>query len=179
MDRRLHIIRKHAAAIVALLALSACANAATRSAEAARLAAGNLPVCAAADPRTVYVGGDTVRARRELTAAGLMEIGAPLVLSDSFPVLANPQEVAPMLLLAYPPNLRDRGIGGRAVLVLRVDEAGDVSHVVVWESSGNDQLDAAAMGVARQLRFVPAVNSGCRHPGWVRIPLGFESWGGE
>jgi TonB family protein len=164
-----------AASFLALFALSACASAQTRRAEAARLAAGDLSVCAAAHPRTVFAGGDTATVRRHLIAAGRMDVGDPLVKADSLPILANPEEIVPILQQAYPLNLRDRGIGGRAVLWLRVDEAGEISDLFVRESTGNEQLDRAALAAARRFRFVPAVNGACRHPSWIQIPVSFQT----
>lgn len=76
---------------------------------------------------------------------------------DEPPVMINP--VSPV---EYPPTLFARGIEGKVVLRLRVDEAG---HLVgdstrIAESSGYPALDSAAVSAAPRFRFAPALRNG-------------------
>jgi len=76
---------------------------------------------------------------------------------DDPPVMINPESP-----VEYPPALFARGIEGKVVLRLYVDEAG---HLVadstrVAESSGYPLLDSAAVSAAPAFRFAPALRSG-------------------
>ena len=75
------------------------------------------------------------------------------------PRLANPEEVARALQRAYPPLLRDAGIGGTVVLWLYVNEEGRVVKVQVNRSSGYAALDEAALSLAPMMVFTPAAFS--------------------
>jgi TonB family protein len=76
---------------------------------------------------------------------------------DEPPVMINP--VSPV---EYPPMLLARGIEGKVVLRLRVDESGrlDADSTKLAESSGYPALDSAAMSAVPQFRFAPALHNG-------------------
>jgi TonB family protein len=84
------------------------------------------------------------------------------------PWLLNRPEVGRALLEAYPPELRDRGIGGTTILELRVGAEGRVLDRRVQWTSGYPALDEAALGVVDMMRFEPARNRDQRVPVWVR-----------
>ena len=81
--------------------------------------------------------------------------------------------VARALEAAYPPLLRDRGISGTTKVWFFVDERGRVQRIQIDESSGNRQLDQAALTVARTIEFSPAMNKGEEVPVWISLPITF------
>lgn len=98
---------------------------------------------------------------------------------DTPPKLRNAEVVQRALQVAYPRDLRDAGVGGRAVLWVRVDASGQVERVRVRTSTGRDALDRAAVEVARSMEFSPARNDGEPTPVWVTQPVTFDVDGGE
>ncbi len=90
------------------------------------------------------------------------------------PELANRAVVQRALQRLYPPVLRDAGLGGQVVVWVFVDEAGAVVRAVVRQSSGQPQLDAAALDVARVMRFTPAMNHDQKVKVWVSVPVLFR-----
>lgn len=74
----------------------------------------------------------------------------------------------------YPDSLRDAGIGGRVVLQVYVDAAGDPVAVETVESV-HPTLDALAMRMATQIDYtMPWVITGSASrnvPGWVRVAI--------
>lgn len=91
------------------------------------------------------------------------------------PELTNHQEVSRALQVAYPPLLRDAGIGGTAQVWFLIDEAGAVVKLQVARTSGHEALDRAALSVAQTMRFHPARNRGDDVMVWVQIPVTFAS----
>jgi TonB family protein len=83
------------------------------------------------------------------------------------PFMLNRPEVGRALLEAYPPELRDRGIGGTTILELRVGTEGRVLDRRVRSTSGYRAFDEAALRVVDMMRFEPAKNRDQRVPVWV------------
>ena len=90
------------------------------------------------------------------------------------PVVQNRDEVARALEREYPALLRDAGVGGRAIVWLRLDEQGLVQDVQINTSSGHPALDEAALKVGQIMRFSPAMNRDKVVPVWVSIPVSFQ-----
>ena len=91
------------------------------------------------------------------------------------PELRNRSEVARALERNYPPLLRDAGIGGETLVWFFIDENGRVQRTQINKSSGYDALDQAALTVAEQMQFSPALNRDKKVPVWVAIPIVFSS----
>jgi TonB family protein len=91
------------------------------------------------------------------------------------PELQNRSEVGQSLVRNYPPTLRDAGIGGRSMVWLLLDERGQVINVKLKEGSGHEAIDAAAMRVAREMRFTPARNRGAAVKVWIVLPIVFKT----
>jgi TonB family protein len=89
------------------------------------------------------------------------------------PTLRNREEAAAALRNSYPPILRNAGIGGVALLWFFIDDNGRVVRTVLKETSGQEQLDAAAVQVASVMQFSPAMNRDMHVPVWVAIPITF------
>ncbi|HSG49427.1 MAG TPA: M56 family metallopeptidase [Longimicrobiales bacterium] len=91
------------------------------------------------------------------------------------PNLRNRQDVVAALEAGYPPLLRDAGIGGTANVWFFIDRDGTVGRVQLQQSSGHPALDAAALDVARTMRFTPARNRDEPVPVWVAFPITFQT----
>lgn len=91
------------------------------------------------------------------------------------PELLNPAEVSRALVQHYPPELRDAGIGGTAVLWFYIDENGSVLKTQLKGSSGHQALDDAAARVAGSMQFAPALNRDRKVGVWIEIPVAFTS----
>mgnify|MGYP003616306966 FL=1 len=74
----------------------------------------------------------------------------------------------------YPPEEQRRGIQGTTVLVVSIDASGGVLDVEVEKSSGNRNLDRAAVQAARRWRFNPEVRNGQKVASRVRVPVEFK-----
>jgi protein TonB len=69
--------------------------------------------------------------------------------------VAHPPEIETYVVPAYPPQAREKGIEGRVLLMVVVDESGKVEdNVRVLDSI--PMLDQAAMDAVHQWRFTPA-----------------------
>lgn len=91
------------------------------------------------------------------------------------PEILNRAVVQQALTREYPPALRDAGIGGRVIIQIFIDERGVVGQALIAESSGNQDLDEAAIRVARVFEFEPAQNRGEPVAVWIQVPVTFES----
>lgn len=87
---------------------------------------------------------------------------------DVAPVLANREEITRAMRSV------GAGMDARVVLLVRVDERGYVRDVRVDESSGNDELDSAALWIGEQMRFDPARYRGNAVAALVRVPVTFD-----
>lgn len=92
---------------------------------------------------------------------------------DHDPALEHPATVRSLLDRAYPPLLRNLGIGGTVSLRLRVDDTGRVDEARVETSSGYNALDFAAARVALRVRFRPALRDGRPTGVWIVQPFKF------
>ena len=114
---------------------------------------------------------DTAAGAEEVVAIGETPSFTPFTVA---PVVQNRDEVARALEREYPALLRDAGVGGRAIVWLRLDEQGLVRDVQINTSSGHPALDEAALKVGQIMRFSPAMNRDKVVPVWVSIPVSFQ-----
>ncbi len=56
-----------------------------------------------------------------------------------------------------------------------INDQGVVENVQVNQSSGFDQLDAAALAVADVFEFTPAINQNEQVAVWISIPITFQT----
>ena len=102
-------------------------------------------------------------------------VGMPTVVSDTAfdlaPEITNSDEVGNAMREAYPPLLRDAGIGGAVVLLLAVDETGQIQRTSLEQSSGHRTLDDMALELAKIIQFNPAQTGGKAVPVSVRVPI--------
>jgi len=105
---------------------------------------------------------DALEALLELAGLPPREIA-----DDTQPVLGNVRDVRRLLERSYPNDLKRAGISGRVGLWLWINESGIVERRKVRTSSGNDDLDRAALAVADGMRFDPAMSDGRPRAVWV------------
>ena len=74
---------------------------------------------------------------------------------SSKPELLNREQFIRAIEARYPPDLKDRGIGGTVRLTLILDTDGQVAEARVAETSTLPAIDQAAVEVARSMRFTP------------------------
>ena len=92
------------------------------------------------------------------------------------PELVNRDEVIQALMMNYPRHLRDAGIGGAVVVWFLVSDTGRVLDSRINRSSGNAQLDDAAIRVASVYRFTPGLDGNGNDPVavWIQLPITFS-----
>jgi protein TonB len=91
------------------------------------------------------------------------------------PDIKNRGEVQRALEREYPPLLRDAGLGGTVQVWFFIDEEGEVVRTQIYESSGHEALDEAALKVADIIDFTPALNRDKRVPVWISLPIIFHT----
>jgi periplasmic protein TonB len=74
----------------------------------------------------------------------------------------------------YPKSARRRGAEGRVVLAVRVGADGRARSVALRQSSGDADLDAAALEAVRRWRFAPASRGGVSVEGLAIVPIRFR-----
>jgi len=91
------------------------------------------------------------------------------------PAIKNEISAARIVARHYPEALKTAGIGGQVDLYIFVDIDGWVKNARVRRSSGNVELDQAALAAVREIEFIPARNEqGNIVPVWISIPIAFS-----
>jgi periplasmic protein TonB len=90
------------------------------------------------------------------------------------PDIVNRDEIIEALRQAYPPLLKEAGIGGEVRVYFYIDKTGSVQTTRIDSSSGHQALDDAALAVADLYRFSPALNRDEIVPVWVSFPIQFN-----
>jgi protein TonB len=115
---------------------------------------------------------------RDTTASGRGNnelIDAPFVTPmEVAPKLLNRDAVSSAVVRYYPPLMRDAGINGTARVWLYIDETGHSVKQMVKTSSGYAALDSAALRVAPEMRFAPAMTQARPVAVWVAIDIVFR-----
>lgn len=89
---------------------------------------------------------------------------------------AAPTEVAALQTPPpdYPAELACTGVGGKSVLNVLVGAQGTPTEVTLVTSSGNGQLDDAAITRVREWKFKPATRNGQPVPTTIQVPVSFN-----
>jgi TonB family protein len=90
------------------------------------------------------------------------------------PELQNREDIAAALVRAYPKALRDHGVSGTALIWVLVDRDGSVLTTKVNKTSGQPEIDEAAMRVAKEMKFKPALNNGDPVAVWIQMPIAMK-----
>jgi protein TonB len=93
------------------------------------------------------------------------EVGQP-------PMLINERHVARLVSRAYPRQLLDFGVHGRALLLVTIDPSGRVEDAVQVGAT-HAPFAAAALGFAREMRFAPATVDGVPVRCRALVPVDF------
>lgn len=91
------------------------------------------------------------------------------------PELINRSQVGRALVSNYPVNLRNSGVGGQAIVWVQLDTEGRVVRTQLKQTSGEPQLDKAALKVASIMRFSPARIGDDPVSVWIQLPIAFRS----
>jgi TonB family protein len=94
---------------------------------------------------------------------------------DTPPRLLNPEEIRALLKRDYPAALREARVEGVVVIWAYVDIEGEVGQAHVQQSSGFAAMDRAALDVALEMRFSPALNRDKKTPVWVQQSIVFQT----
>ena len=73
----------------------------------------------------------------------------------------------------YPPELLKQRIQGKVVVLVTVDERGQVVATEIKKSSGHAKMDTAALNAAKRWKFKPGVKDGRKAVTQARIPFNF------
>ena len=95
------------------------------------------------------------------------------------PQMQNRDQLVLAVQSAYPPELREAGVGGTVRVWVFVDESGRVRNTRVVARSGYAELDEAAERAVRAARFTPAMNRGQPVGVWIQFPITFQRGGGS
>ena len=90
------------------------------------------------------------------------------------PRLLNRADLLGALVAAYPADLRDAEVEGTPRIWLLVDPQGRVLSRRLHESSGQAELDVAALVAAQVPRFAPALLRGRPVYVWISVPFPFK-----
>ena len=112
---------------------------------------------------------------------GLIKVAALCCAAISF-VACEPQDetvVQPVAMseanpVRYPLSMWDRRVEGETVLLVHVNELGDVDSTQVETTSGHTEFDSAATSGARKLRFTPGRRGDKVVAMWTRLPIRFS-----
>lgn len=76
----------------------------------------------------------------------------------------------------YPQSARQAGIEGTVILKIQIHENGHAGNVTIFRSSGNEELDTAAISAVKQWRFVPAKDRTSNQPMvcYTTMPISFH-----
>lgn len=114
------------------------------------------------------------RAAAQSSFGGAGEGRPHAALFDHAPEIVNHAEVEAVLVRAYPPSLRDAGIGGTVHVWFSIDESGRVTQVELAKPSGFRALDDAAIQVAQAIKFAPADLDGQKVAVAIQLPITFR-----
>ena len=90
---------------------------------------------------------------------------------EPLPLVKNP-ELLEYVQAPYPPKAQEEKREGTVLLLIEIDEAGDVSYVEVLESAGED-LDQAAVEATWNFVFSPAEDANGPTPVQIEFAYGF------
>ncbi|MEX1114302.1 MAG: TonB family protein [Akkermansiaceae bacterium] len=74
----------------------------------------------------------------------------------------------------YPGSLLKKGIGGKVIVTCVIDADGNVASTRIKQSSGQPELDKAALNAVSRWKFKPAKRAGKSFKATCNIPFTFE-----
>ena len=101
--------------------------------------------------------------------------GPPVVNTEpGGPVITQARYRHPPVPVEYPPLARRRGIEGRVLVLVWLDEQGEQLKRQIIESSGSALLDQAALRSVARNQFLPHTLNGVGHAARLRLPVIFR-----
>lgn len=76
--------------------------------------------------------------------------------------------------VVYPAAAYKAGIEGTTLIQAKVDANGDIEKAAVLVSSGNEELDAAALAAIKKTKFIPAFQKEKLVGVYISIPVNFK-----
>jgi protein TonB len=70
---------------------------------------------------------------------------------------------------------RSQRVGGDVQMWVYIDPTGAVANAIIKKTSGNLELDNAAMNIVRIMRFSPARNGNEAVDVWIEVPIKFKA----
>ena len=92
--------------------------------------------------------------------------------AEELPPLVKNPELQEYVQAPYPPEAKAEGREGTVLLLIEIDEAGDVSYIEVLRSAGAD-FDAAATEAAWEFVLPPAEDNQDLYPLAIEFEYGF------
>lgn len=104
------------------------------------------------------------RQRSGSGGSGSKEVAAPVNKAATFIPTVSSNFTRPKRLssveLPYPPELRQKGIEGNVMVLIVINEQGEVQKVRILKSSGYEAFDQAALNAAKKELYSPAKRDG-------------------
>lgn len=100
--------------------------------------------------------------------------GTPFTPYTVAPELLNARELRCALERAYPPALRDAGLGATVSMLINIDEEGKILGARIGEPAAYAAFDRAALSLVDVMRFRPAMNRDRYVAVWIALPLTFQ-----
>ena len=91
----------------------------------------------------------------------------------TFPEIVSRPEAQRIIASYYPRELQQAGIDGRVKLLFWVATDGSAENIQIQSSSGNQELDFAAMLAVQDIQFQPATRNGQPVGTWVEVDVNF------
>jgi TonB family protein len=91
---------------------------------------------------------------------------------EELPPLVKDPELLEYIQAPYPEKAKEEGLEGVVLLLIEIDEVGDVSFIEVLQSAG-EEFDAAAIAAAWQFVFSPAEDANGPTPVQIEFEYGF------
>lgn len=103
--------------------------------------------------------------------AAVLAPKAPLPKVAPLPII--PPSIASRVLPVYPAAALQKGIEGNILLSVYVGMSGDPERIITHTSSGNKELDNAAIKAVSKWKFYSATQGGQPMPSWFELPVRF------
>ncbi|HTY13593.1 MAG TPA: TonB family protein [Candidatus Omnitrophota bacterium] len=118
-----------------------------------------------------------VRAQKAATRVAVQAETAPIALPEkpaSVTVPVIPPRVISEVLPEYPASALEKGTEGVVLVQAYIGASGKPEKVEVKTSSGNAELDSAAVSAVSQWIFSPASQSSAAVASWFEVPVRFN-----
>lgn len=125
------------------------------------------------EPEVVPDVKEAPKEQLPVAAASVVDAAAPATPSVPVIPIASVRMAYLNNKMVYPDHLRRRGIQGKAVVKVLVSPEGRVLQIELAKSSGNTELDNAALKGVRDWKFAPFTGPGAV-PSSAIVPINFE-----